>query len=153
MAYLAWLGPIPLAESRKSLLKVFLRAFLDENRRYWLASIPPGAVMYRDELSAPGRARLKNHDVVGRGPQPSDKPGDVLRPGLVPPDPDATQELDPELEVGGVGPHGGGRAVERLEVRQVGLDGCHRLAGGIDHRPGLGSAGHQDPLDAHPGHL
>ena len=57
MAYLAWLGPIPLAESRKSLLKVFLRAFLDENRRYgWLASIPPGAVMYRDELSVRRRS-------------------------------------------------------------------------------------------------
>ncbi len=57
VAYLAWLGPSPLAESTKSLLKVFLRAFLDENRRYgWLASIPPGAVMYRDEVSVRRRS-------------------------------------------------------------------------------------------------
>ncbi len=52
-AYLAWLAPIGLSDSTKTLSKVFLRAFLEENRRYrWLEAIPAGAVVYLDELSA-----------------------------------------------------------------------------------------------------
>jgi integrase len=50
--YLAWLTPQPLAESTKALSRVFLRAFLEENRRYcWVPDIPAGAVIYSDELS------------------------------------------------------------------------------------------------------
>jgi len=38
--YLAWLAPLPLAESTKALSRVFLRAFLQENRRYhWVSTI------------------------------------------------------------------------------------------------------------------
>jgi integrase len=49
--YLAWLAPLPLAESTKTLSRVFVRAFLEENRRYqWVPTIPPGAVIYPDEL-------------------------------------------------------------------------------------------------------
>ena len=34
-AYLAWLAPLPLAESTKALSRVFLRCFLEDNRRYF----------------------------------------------------------------------------------------------------------------------
>jgi integrase len=51
--YLAWLTPLPLAASTKSLSRVFLRAFLEENRRYqWEPAIPAGTVIYSDELSS-----------------------------------------------------------------------------------------------------
>src|SRR5664279_258103 len=32
--YLAWLAPLPLADATKALSRVFLRALLEENRRY-----------------------------------------------------------------------------------------------------------------------
>lgn len=51
--YLAWLTPLALAESTKALSRVFLRGFLEENRRYdWVPAIPAGAVIYPDELSS-----------------------------------------------------------------------------------------------------
>jgi len=51
--YLAWLTSLPLAPSTKVLSRVFLRAFLEENRRYrWVPAIPAGAVIYSDELSS-----------------------------------------------------------------------------------------------------
>ncbi len=46
-----------------------------------------------DRRAAPGGARLKDDNVVGRGPQPGDKPGDVLGPRLVPISTEAPQEL------------------------------------------------------------
>lgn len=50
--YLGWLAPLPLADATKALSRVFLRAFLEENRRYgWVPGIPAGAVIYPDELS------------------------------------------------------------------------------------------------------
>ena len=50
--YLAWLTPLPLAEATKALSRVFLRAFLEENRRYgWVPAIGATAVIYSDELS------------------------------------------------------------------------------------------------------
>lgn len=49
--YLAWLAPQPLAESTKTLSRMFLRAFLEENRRHrWLPQLPAQAVVYSDEL-------------------------------------------------------------------------------------------------------
>jgi integrase len=55
--YLAWLAPQPLAEATKGLSRVFLRAFLEENRRYrWVAAIPAAAVVYPDELSSRRRS-------------------------------------------------------------------------------------------------
>jgi integrase len=55
--YLAWLAPQPLADSTKGLSRVFLRAFLEENRRYrWVAAIPAEAVVYPDELSSRRRS-------------------------------------------------------------------------------------------------
>jgi integrase len=55
--YLAWLAPLPLAESTKSLSRVFLRAFLEENRRHrWVEGINTDAVIYQDELSARHRS-------------------------------------------------------------------------------------------------
>ncbi len=52
-SYLAWLTPLPLADSTKSLSRVFLRAFLEENRRHgWAPAIPATAVIYPDELSS-----------------------------------------------------------------------------------------------------
>jgi integrase len=55
--YLAWLAPLPLAESTKRMSRVFLRAFLEENRRHrWLETISVDAVIYHDELSARQRA-------------------------------------------------------------------------------------------------
>ena len=51
--YLAWLPTQPLAETTKRMSRIFLRAFLDENRRYrWLETIKPDAVVYHDELSS-----------------------------------------------------------------------------------------------------
>lgn len=55
--YLAWLAPLDLAESTKTLARVFLRAFLEENRRYrWLEAIGADAVVYHDELSSRRRS-------------------------------------------------------------------------------------------------
>ena len=51
--YLAWLAPLPLAESTKALSRVFLRAFLQENLRYhWVPTIPAEATLYPEELSS-----------------------------------------------------------------------------------------------------
>lgn len=51
--YLAWLRPLPLAEGTKALSRVFLRAFLEENRRYrWLPTIAAEATIYPEELSS-----------------------------------------------------------------------------------------------------
>src|SRR5450755_3684144 len=51
--YLAWLAPLPLADSTKVLSRVFLRSFLEDNRRYhWLPGIPAEATIYPDEISA-----------------------------------------------------------------------------------------------------
>ena len=51
--YLAWVAQLPLSEQTKALSRVFLRAFLEENRRYrWVGAIPLDAVIYHDELSA-----------------------------------------------------------------------------------------------------
>ena len=55
--YLAWLAPLPLSDSTKALSRVFLRAFLEENRRYrWVPALPAGAVIYPDELSSRRRS-------------------------------------------------------------------------------------------------
>ena len=55
--YLAWLTPLPLAEATKALSRVFLRAFLEENRRYgWVPAIGATAVIYSDELSSRRRS-------------------------------------------------------------------------------------------------
>ncbi|HZM65414.1 MAG TPA: tyrosine-type recombinase/integrase [Nakamurella sp.] len=54
--YLGYLAPLPLADSTKVLSRVFLRGFLEENRRYrWVPTIPAGATIYPEELS--GRRR------------------------------------------------------------------------------------------------
>jgi len=55
--YLAWLAPLPLADSTKALSRVFLRSFLDDNRRYrWVVGIPAEAIIYPDEISARRRS-------------------------------------------------------------------------------------------------
>jgi integrase len=55
--YLAHLASLPLAASTKSLARVFLRAFLEENRRYrWVPTIPAGATIYPEELSSRRRS-------------------------------------------------------------------------------------------------
>lgn len=54
--YLGYLAQLPLAESTKVLSRVFLRGFLEENRRHrWVPTIPVGATIYPEELS--GRRR------------------------------------------------------------------------------------------------
>ena len=51
--YLAWIAAQPLADSTKALSRVFLRGFLEENRRHgWAPAIPTTAVIYPDELSS-----------------------------------------------------------------------------------------------------
>jgi len=51
--YLAWLTTLPLAESSKTMSRMFLRGFLEENRRHrWLETINADAVLYHDELSS-----------------------------------------------------------------------------------------------------
>jgi len=55
--YLAWLAALPLSEGTKALSRVFLRALLDDNRRYrWVPGIPPDAVVYHDEVSSRRRS-------------------------------------------------------------------------------------------------
>ena len=55
--YLAWLAPLPLADSTKALSRVFLRSFLEDNRRYhWVPGIPAEATIYPDEISARRRS-------------------------------------------------------------------------------------------------
>ena len=55
--YLGSLAQLPLAESTKVLSRVFLRGFLEENRRYgWVPTIPVGATIYPEELSGRRRA-------------------------------------------------------------------------------------------------
>ena len=50
--YLAWLRPLPLAEATKSNSRVFLRQFLEENRRYhWVEGIAADAVLYPDKVA------------------------------------------------------------------------------------------------------
>ncbi len=52
-AYLAWIATQPVADSTKALSRGFLRAFLEENRRYhWVDAIPFDAVIYPDEIGA-----------------------------------------------------------------------------------------------------
>jgi hypothetical protein len=56
-AYLAWLASQPLADATKALSRVFLRSFLDENRRYsWVGAIPSRAVIYHDEVGSRRRS-------------------------------------------------------------------------------------------------
>ena len=67
--YLAWLMPLELADSTKALSRVFLRAFLEENRRYrWVPAISAGAVIYPDELSSRRRSlpRFIAESVMGQ---------------------------------------------------------------------------------------
>jgi integrase len=49
--YLSWLATLPLSEPTKMLSRVFLRTFLDENRRYRWVPIPLDAIVYHDEVS------------------------------------------------------------------------------------------------------
>jgi integrase len=49
--YLAWLANLPLSEGTKALSRVFLRALLEDNRRYrWAPEVPLDAVVYHDEV-------------------------------------------------------------------------------------------------------
>ena len=51
--YLAWTAREPLSQGTKALSKVFLRALLEENRRYgWAPGVPADAVIYHDEVSS-----------------------------------------------------------------------------------------------------
>jgi integrase len=55
--YLAWLAQLKLSDATKALSRVFLRAFLEENRRYrWVEAIPAEAALYHDEVSAKRRS-------------------------------------------------------------------------------------------------
>jgi len=56
-AYFAWLGVQPIANATRALSKVFLRSFLEENRRYgWVEGIRAGAVIYHDEVGSRRRS-------------------------------------------------------------------------------------------------
>ena len=49
VGYLAWLGTQPLSEGTKALSRIFLRGFLEDNRRYRFApEVPLDAVVYHD---------------------------------------------------------------------------------------------------------
>jgi integrase len=51
--YLAWVAAQPLADATKNSSRVFVRGFLNDNRRHrWLPTIPADAVIYLDELSS-----------------------------------------------------------------------------------------------------
>ncbi len=49
--YLAWLGPVRLADSTKAQVRSHLRGLLEDNHRHgWVPAIPAEAVIYHDEL-------------------------------------------------------------------------------------------------------
>jgi integrase len=51
--YLAWVTARPLADASKNVARLFVRAFLNDNKRYgWVPAIPADAVIYLDELSS-----------------------------------------------------------------------------------------------------
>lgn len=51
--YLAWVAARPLADASKNVARVYVRAFLNDNKRYgWAPAIPSDAVIYLDELSS-----------------------------------------------------------------------------------------------------
>ena len=55
-SYLAWLAGSGLAPNTRLQSVVFLRSFLEENRRFlWLADVPSRAVIYHDDMPRPGR--------------------------------------------------------------------------------------------------
>ena len=57
-AYLAYLAAQPLSEGTKALSRVFLRGFLEDNRRYRFApEVPLDAVVYHDEVAARRHSR------------------------------------------------------------------------------------------------
>lgn len=65
--YLAYLAAQPLSEGTKALSRVFLRGFLEDNRRYhWAPEVPLDAVVYHDEVCA------------RRSPRPRFLPEEVL---------------------------------------------------------------------------
>lgn len=50
-AYLAWLAGSPLAPNTRSVSMIFLRGFLEDNRRFlWLPAVPSQAAIYYDDL-------------------------------------------------------------------------------------------------------
>jgi integrase len=51
--YLAWVAAQPLADATKNSSRVFVRGFLNDNRRHrWLPTIPADALIHLDELSS-----------------------------------------------------------------------------------------------------
>ena len=50
--YLAWVTARPLADAGKNVARLFVRAFLNDNKRYGWLPIPADAVIYLDELSS-----------------------------------------------------------------------------------------------------
>jgi integrase len=57
-AYLAWLAGSGLAINTRAQALVFLRNFLEENRRFlWLPALPAQAAIYHDDIPRPGRPR------------------------------------------------------------------------------------------------
>ena len=51
--YLAWVAARPLADASKNVARVFVRAFLNDNKRHgWVPAVPADAVIYLDELSS-----------------------------------------------------------------------------------------------------
>jgi len=57
--YLAWVAPLPLADSTKAQIRLHLRGLLEDNHRHgWVPAIPAEAVIYHDELLSNRRYSL-----------------------------------------------------------------------------------------------
>ena len=92
----------------------------------------------------------QHHHVGRRGAQPGHEAGHVLDAHLLPADLGPGQELEPQLQADGVGPHGIGRALDGGQVGQVTLGRLDHLAVVAEQCPGLGTAPrHEHPLDEH----
>lgn len=68
-AYLAYLAAQPLSEGTKALSRIFLRGFLEDNRRYRFApEVPLDAVVYHNEVRArrSSRPRFLPEDVLAQ---------------------------------------------------------------------------------------
>jgi hypothetical protein len=104
------------------------------------AAVVPGQRQQRDPAVTPGR----------RQTQPGDELAQILQPDLVPVQGPHIEEIEPVLQVVGVGLDRVRRPLDIGEIGQVALDRLYRPASVAQDRPGLKRRdGHQHPLHKH----
>lgn len=99
-------------------------------------------------LRSPGSGYVEEDHTLGRGRHPRQEPAHVVEVHGLPCHIPGRQELEEQLQAHGIRPNRVGRALQRHEVSQVGLDRFDRLEVGVDNgdRASTG-ARHQHHLD------